>query len=360
MKPTGISIALAFALACTQANAELKTDVTIASPWEVASYDPAVVGFAIQKLQIMENLVDADVNGVLRPGLATAWNVSEDGLTWDFTLREGVTFHDGTSFDKAAAVAALTRAWEQPGILQKTPIKAISAAGEKVRITLDTPFASLPAFLAHATTIIPSPTSLDADGKPVALIGTGAFKVSEFTPPQSIRMVRNDAYWGEKPKLEGATYLASSRAETRALLAESGDADIVFTLDPSGYSHLQHVDTIETKAVPIPRVVALKVNAGHPFFEDARARQALSLAIPRMVLPGRSHGSPKLRRPNFSRQHWADGMRKNCHLWKPIWNRPLRFWQSWAGARVMTVFLSATANVSQLCCEPSRTVPSCR
>ncbi|WP_251364760.1 ABC transporter substrate-binding protein [Falsiruegeria litorea] len=282
MKPIGFAIGLALALSTTPLFAETKTDVTILSPWEVASFDPAVAGFAIQKLQIMENLVDADETGALRPGLATEWMVSEDGLTWEFILRKDVTFHDGTPFDALAAVAALTRAWEQPGVLKKAPITGISEADGKVVFTLETPFTALPAFLAHATTIIPSPAAFDATGTPIALTGTGAFKVTEFTPPQSISMARHDAYWGEAAKIETATYLAAGRAETRALLAESGDADIIFTLDPSGYNHLQHVDGIETMAVPIPRVVALKVNASHAFFDDARARQALSLAIPRV------------------------------------------------------------------------------
>ncbi|MDO6725911.1 ABC transporter substrate-binding protein [Cognatishimia sp. 1_MG-2023] len=281
IKPLSAVICIAIAGAALQATAETKSSVTIASPWEVASYDPAIAGFAIQKLQIMENLVDADVNGALRPGLATAWTASKDGLSWQFTLRSGVKFHDGSDFTAEAAVTALTRAWKQPGVLKKAPIIGISASGETVVITLEKPFTALPAFLAHATTIIPAPAAFDADGNPAQMIGTGPFSVSNFTPPQSISLVRNDAYWGEKAKLDSATYLAAGRAETRALLAESGDADVVFTLDAAGYSHLQHVDTIETSAVPIPRVVALKVNAGHPFFSDAKARQALSLAIPR-------------------------------------------------------------------------------
>lgn len=281
LKSIGAALSLATALSAGYAWADTKSSVTISSPWEVASYDPAVAGFAIQKLQIMENLVDADETGALRPGLATEWVVSEDGLTWTFTLREGVTFHDGSVFDAPAAAFALIRAWKQPGVLQKAPITDIEAESDQVLITLETPFAALPAFLAHATTIIPSTSAFDADGNPGQMIGTGPFKVTEFTPPQSILLARNDAYWGEKPKLESAAYLAAGRAETRALLAESGDADIVFTLDPSGYAHLQHVDTVETSAVPIPRVVALKVNTGHSFFEDARARQALSLAVPR-------------------------------------------------------------------------------
>lgn len=258
-----------------------RTTVTIVAPWEVASYDPAVAGFAIQKLQIMENMVDADETGTLRPGLATSWEASDDGLKWTFVLRQGVSFHDGTPFDAAAATRALTRAWEQPGVLSKAPVTGVSAGDGTVVITLERPFAALPSLLAHATTIIPSPTSVDAEGTPNAMIGTGPFKVSTFTPPQSIEMVRNDAYWGSAPVIEKASYLAAGRAETRALMAESGDADMVFTLDPSGYARLGGVDTVKTVAVPIPRVVTLKVNAGHPFFEDPRARQALSMAINR-------------------------------------------------------------------------------
>lgn len=281
IKQLRVAIGLIIALSTAPVLADIKTNVTIAAPWEVASFDPAVAGFALQKLQIMENLVDADATGILRSGLATEWSASEDGLTWEFTLRNGVIFHDGTPLNVDAAVFALDRALQQPGVLKKAPISKISGSNGKIIFTLETPFTALPAFLAHASTIIPAPSAFNAEGKPVALIGTGPFKVTDFTPPQNISMARNEAYWGTAPKIETVNYLAASRAETRALLAESGNADIVFTLDPSGYGHLQHVDDVETQAVPIPRVVTLKVNSGHPFFNDVRARQALSLAIPR-------------------------------------------------------------------------------
>ncbi|MYI88905.1 MAG: ABC transporter substrate-binding protein [Gammaproteobacteria bacterium] len=274
-------LSVAITLCQGYAMAQDKTDLTLVAPWEVASYDPAVSGFAFQRLQLMENLVDADVDGTLRPGLATDWSVSGDALTWTFELRPGVTFHDGSPFDASAATKALNRAWRQPGVLQKAPISGISQADGAVVITLERPFTALPALLAHSTTIIPSPTALDDEGNPVALIGTGPFMVESFTPPQSLTLVRNDTYWGTVPKLTGVTYLAAGRAETRALLAESGDADMVFTLDPSGYARLQNVESIQTIALPIPRVVTLKVNSGHPFLSEARARQALSLAINR-------------------------------------------------------------------------------
>lgn len=262
-------------------HAEDNSSIVVTSPWEIASYDPAVAGFAIQSLEIMETLVDADEKGVLFPGLATSWSASDDGLTWEFTLREGVTFHDGSAFNAKAAEQVLHRALKQPGVLSKTPVTAIIADGGNLTFTLERPFAALPAILTHATTIIPAPSAFDAEGNPVAMIGTGPYKIETFTPPQSVDMVRNDAYWGEKPAIGKASYLASGRAETRALLAESGDADMVFNLDPSGFSRLQNVDTVETTAVAIPRVVILKVNAVHPYFSDAKARHALSMAIDR-------------------------------------------------------------------------------
>ena len=272
---------LLFLVSTGHVMADTKSVVTIVSPWEVASFDLAMSGFAIQKLQIMENLVDVDATGMLRPGLATSWSTSKDGLVWEFNLRDDVLFHDGSKFNAGTAVFALSRAWSKPGILKKAPITDIVARDGKVMFQLDKPFAALPAFLAHATTIIPARSAFNADDKPFALIGTGPFAVAEFTPPQSISLVRFDDYWGKNARLEKAIYLAAGRAETRALLAESGDADIVFTLDAAGYSHLQGVENLVTKAVPIPRVVVLKINAGHRFFNDPKVRQALSLSIPR-------------------------------------------------------------------------------
>ena len=268
-------------LSFNSATADDRNVLSVVAPWEVTSFDPAVSGFAFQRLQVLETLVDADAEGKLRPGLATEWSGSDDGLTWTFTLRDGVSFHDGSALDADAAAAALTRAWEQPGVLKKAPIKGISAADGAVRFTLEAPFAALPAFLAHATTVIAAPSSLDASGAPVAAIGTGPFKVETAAPPQSLTLVKNAAYWADAGTLEKVNYLASSRGETRALLAESGDADLVFTLDPAGYGRLGAVDTVETIAVPIPRVVTLKVNAGHPSWRIRGAREALSLAVDR-------------------------------------------------------------------------------
>jgi len=128
--------------------------------------------------------------------------------------------------------------------------------------------------------MIPAPSSFDDEGNVVAAIGTGPFKVDELSPPQSLTTSRFDDYWGEAAKISNVSYLATKRAETRALMAESGDADIVFTLDPSGFKRLSTLDTVQAQAVAIPRVMLLKVNAAHPML-DSQSRRALSLAIDR-------------------------------------------------------------------------------
>lgn len=262
-------------------SAEEKTTVTVAAPWEIASYEPSVSGFAFHRLEVMETLVGATVQGVLKPALATEWSAAEDGLSWSFTIREGVVFHDGSALDASIAAEALNRALNKPGMLKKAPIKTIKAEGKQVVVTLEKPFAALPALLTHATTVITAPASLNAEGSHTAAIGTGPFKVEKFTPPQGVVLKRNDNYWGENATLEKVSYLAASRGETRTLLAESGDADVVFSLAPSGFTHLSSVDSVNTQAVAIPRAVTLKLNAGHAFLNDTRARQALSLAIDR-------------------------------------------------------------------------------
>ncbi len=260
---------------------ETKDSLTLASAWEITSVDPAISGFALQRLQIQENLVDADSEGTLRQGLATEWSTSDDGLTWRFhTPRQCLLPRRHAFRCRRSRVGAATRGWtaRYPG---NAPLGGIAADGNAVVITLEKPFAALPSLLAHATTIIPAPAAFDAEGNPVKAIGTGPFKVEELKLPLGMDLVRFDDYWGEKPAMAQVHYLAAGRAESRALLAESGEADIVFGFDPAGFTHLKSVDSVETRAVPIPRAVMLKVNAGHPFFEAAEARQALSLAIDR-------------------------------------------------------------------------------
>lgn len=260
--------------------------LTVAAPWEVSGADPSRAGYVFTRLEIAETLLDADGSGEPRPALADAWTVSDDRRTWRLRVRPGVRFHDGTLLTAEAAVASLRHALGKPGPLSQAPIQAVDvdadgAGAGSVVVRLAAPYAPLPATLAHASTQILAPASYAADGQVVQVIGTGPYRIVGFEPPLRLVAVRFPDHWAPPPAVERIAYLAAGRGETRALLAESGDADIVFTLDPASQRRLRSNRSLSLHAVPIPRTVSIKVNAGHPFLQDPKAREALSLVIDR-------------------------------------------------------------------------------
>lgn len=253
----------------------------IVAPWEIKGADPATSGYVFSRMRVAENLVDTDNAGQLSPGLATTWEASDDGLEWRFTLRENAHFHDGSLVTAEAVVNSLEASIAKPGMLDTAPITSVEADQNSVVIRLESAFAPLPALLAHSTTLILAEASYAENGDVIQMVGSGPYQVEELSPPQRMTVTRFDDYWGHAPAIEAASYLAVSRGETRALMAESGDADIVFTLDPASQARLRRNAALSLHSEPLPRTIMLKLNAGHPLLEDQRARQALSMAIDR-------------------------------------------------------------------------------
>lgn len=263
------------------AAAEPGRPLTVAAQFEIKGAEPSTSGYIFTRMGITETLVDADAEGNLVPGLATGWQVSEGGLNWRFTLRPGVSFHDGSPMDAEAVLNALSIARAKPGSLASLPISGMSAEKGALVITLTEPSAALPAYLAEFRSQIMAPAAYDADGRGIAVIGTGPYRVTNLTPPLSLDASAFEGYWGAQPHIAEVAYDAVSRVETRALMAQSGDADFVFGLDPASVARLGMSDAVEVHSVAIPRTLLLKVNAGHPFLDTPEARRALSLAIDR-------------------------------------------------------------------------------
>lgn len=276
-------IRTAMALAClavpTFANANGTLDVV--AQFEIQSPEPSTSGYIFTRMGISETLVNADAKGALTPGLATDWQPSEDGLTWNFTLRDDVLFHDGSPMTAETVVNALKIARAKPSPMQGLPITDITADAGAVTVTLSEPVAALPAFLAEFRTQILSPASFAADGTGVDVIGTGPYRITALEPPLSLDATAFADYWGGAPQISDVSYSGVSRVETRALMAESGEAEFVFGLDPASVARLGMLDTVEVHSVAIPRTLLVKVNAGHPYLAEQQARQALSLAIDR-------------------------------------------------------------------------------
>ena len=159
----------------------------------------------------------------IEPALAESWTTSEDGLSYVFKLRSGVTFHDGTPLDAAAVVTNFTRQLDEndplhdPGqvyagvILQD--VTKVEATGDlEVTLTLDRPLKLVPANLAVFAAGIVSPTALQTykDDYSNHAAGTGPFKLDHWTKDVELVFTANDAYWGGRPKLD-TDHLADDR-----------------------------------------------------------------------------------------------------------------------------------------------------
>jgi peptide/nickel transport system substrate-binding protein len=262
-------------------HASMAGELLVVGPWEIPSLDPLGSGSQFMRMQVTETLVDAASDGTVLPGLAAKWSTSPDGLEWRFELRQGLRFHDGSLLTAASALPSLKRALVEPGSLALAPIERLDAIGNEVVVHLRQPFSPLPALFAHSSTQVLAPSSLGPSGEVLSVVGTGPYRVVSIARPQSFIVAAFDGWRGGVPPIRHATYLSVSRAETRALMAESGQADLVFGLDPASLSRLRANPHVTVEAVSIPRTIALKVDSGKPCFQDVRTRRAISLAIDR-------------------------------------------------------------------------------
>lgn len=274
-------VTLLLALAALPAAIAEERTLRVVSPWEITSLEPSRAGYVFTRMEVAETLTGADDGGLATPALAASWTVSDDGLVWRFRLREGARFHDGTAVTAEAVVAALERARAAPGVLGNAPIASFAALPGTVEIRLTRPFVALAAFLAHFSTQVLAPAAYDAEGRVRAVIGSGPYRVVTVEPPQRLEVARAETWEGPPPAIGRASLLAAGRGETRAALAESGQADLVYTLDPASLERLKRNPRITVIARPIPRTITLKLNAADPRLADPRARAALSAAIDR-------------------------------------------------------------------------------
>ncbi|MDC5720693.1 ABC transporter substrate-binding protein [Vibrio europaeus] len=276
------AIAVVAALGMSQFNqSESQPALKISGPFEFSSQDLSKDGYMFTRMQVVESLVAINNKGQVEPQLAAAWSVSADDLIWTFTLRDDVIFHDGAKFDAAAAKLALENAMAKPGVIKRVPISQITAQGNQLTLELSKPYNPMLTVLAHYTVAIASPSSYNEEGIATSLSGTGPYQIEELIPPHKIHVTRYDNYWGQKANIEKVQYLAGHRAESRALLAQTGQADIVYTLDPASVSPLQQTDSVEVVRESIPRTILLKINNEHKYLNSPQTRQALSLALDR-------------------------------------------------------------------------------
>ncbi|MBT8472970.1 MAG: ABC transporter permease subunit [Marinicaulis sp.] len=232
---------------------------------------------------VFEGLTRIREDGTAAPALAERWIVSDDGLRYDFFLREGVTFHDGTPFDAADVIFSLNRARDENStnaqrvIFEK--ISAIIAIGpHHIAIELSQPIGAMPIYLGWGDAVIVAEESAATNASNP--IGTGPFKFTRWRKGASIALDRFSGYWGEQPPLEQINFIfiPDPTAAFAALMA--GDVDGF-----PNYPAAENLSLIERDerfqiidgAGEGEMIVA--INNGKPPFDDIRVRRALNHAI---------------------------------------------------------------------------------
>lgn len=251
----------------------------------------AYAGWFNSRDGITETLVDVDQQLNLIPKLATEWK-NVDELTWTFTLRDGVTFHNGSPMTAETVKASLehTIATNVRAEAQM-PIASMSAQGQTLTITTKTPLAALPSILSDPMTGIQAVgDGIDPDTKPQ---GTGPFKVSEFTPKQKLELDAHEGYWAGKPKLTHVTWRAYEDLQAMALALQSGEIQLAVQPEASGLAVFSDTTRYTTWQVTSTRADTAILNTASPVTGDPRVREAINQALDRDSYPTVMNGMGK-------------------------------------------------------------------
>lgn len=269
-----------------------KTTINLGMVLEPPHLDPtAGAAAAIDEVvyaNVFEGLTRIDRNGVVQPGLAETWAVSDNGLNYTFSLRSGVTFHDGSAFDADDAVFSIERAMTEDSVnAQKglfEPIASVTAeSADKLVITLKQPTGHFLFNLGWGDAVIVAPES--ADSNKALPIGTGPFKFDRWVQGDRVVLKRNDAYWGEAVELEGATFqiVPDPAAAMAAMMAGDLDAFPNFPA-PENMVQFEADPRFTVKIGTTEGETILAINNGKPPLDDLKVRQAIAYAIDRQAI----------------------------------------------------------------------------
>ncbi len=280
-----------FALAAAPAFAQQDT-ISIGMVLEPPNLDPtAGAAAAIDEVvyaNVFEGLTRFAPDGTIVPALAEGWTVSDDGLTWTFTLHDGVKFHDGTTFDAEDVKFSLDRARaDDSANAQKALFSGIADVvavdPTTVQITLSAPNGNLPFNLAWGDAVIVAPESADTNAtKPV---GTGPFRFTRWVQGDRVEIERNADYWGEPVALASATFrfISDPNAAFAAMMAGDVDAFPNFPA-PETLGQFEADPRFKVIVGSTEGETILAMNNRQPPLDNVKVRQAIAHAINRQEI----------------------------------------------------------------------------
>ncbi len=269
--------------------------LSVASTAGVTTWNPAS-SFSTEALymaNIYETLLvvnPPDADELYSPALATDWETSEDGLTWTFTLREGVTFHDGAALTADAVVRSVNLAREIGGAgFIWFPLDTVEAVDDMtVQFNLVYP---APMELVVGSTYgawIISPNAIDAyeaDNtyfEAGVAAGTGPYMLDDYTPDAEVVLAAFEDYWGGWTDDKFDIVLVSIVADdvTQEQLLRGEEVDLALRLPPSSYQSLVDSEDFTVFTEPTLFNYLGFLNVLRPPLDNVAFRQALSYATP--------------------------------------------------------------------------------
>jgi peptide/nickel transport system substrate-binding protein len=274
--------------------------------------DPTALDPHKQSLTAIWHVIEHIYNGLTRittpdltvePGLAEGWEISEDGTSYMFVLREGVTFHDGTPL-KASDVKFTFERLVDPetastSASELASMKSIEATDDRtVVITLNAPDAAFLTNLAQPALVIYSEAFVMANNNDISQVamGTGPFRFVEYVPNTRIVLEKNPNYWEEGlPYLDGIEMTIAADDTSRTAAIVSGAVDFIEYVPLRDVDTLQQDSNLALAGDTNTNIRFIGFNLSKEPFDNPLVRQAIAAVVDRDAMLGPTvfgHGTP--------------------------------------------------------------------
>ncbi|PJF27943.1 MAG: glutathione ABC transporter substrate-binding protein [Phototrophicales bacterium] len=237
---------------------------------------------------IYEQLFEMTEAGELVPELAESITALSDN-EYLITLKQGISFSDGTPFNAEAVKANLDYALNADNaapyrfllVVAGEPAQVEVVDEYSIKLTTAIPFAPVPAHLSHSAFGMVSPAALAQGPEFLAsnAVGTGPYMLSEWNRAEQVVLTRNPNYWGEQPEIETLIFKVVPEAGARIVEIESGTVDVAVRIPPADIPRLQMNPDIDVVITPGLRTIYIFFNTTDPLFDDVRVRQAFNYAV---------------------------------------------------------------------------------
>lgn len=240
-----------------------------------------------------EALIEVAPDGSISPLLATDWSVDDSGLVYTFTLRDGVTFHNGQPLEADDVVYTFERL-QSDGIpyakLRFPALESVTALDDRtVQFTLNQLDSSFMLNMADPFSVANAILNREAGAAAspaVAMVGTGPFRMVEYSPERELVLEAYPDYWREGlPQADRLVirYMPEQAAQVAAL--QAGEIDVMFP-SPESFLTLRNDPSVAVIEVPTAQSFQINMGSDNAPLDDVRVRRAIALGIDREEIVG--------------------------------------------------------------------------